>query len=432
MPPASRPRPPHDLPRRLAIALAVLVGPTAVWAAGLPREIYVAAFGLGGAVAAWGLLRGPGGAFASVALATGVLTVSLAAGDLLLRPVLAPRLYPRPLELLSRRWPPNPDLSRYPAGVRFDGMLHGDIAGMTGREEDREPRHVVWSTDARGFRNPPPPPEGPLDVVLLGDSFAAGSSTHDDELWVSQLREVHGLAALSLGVPGSPWGELLTLKSEAPGLALRPGTTIVWSLFTGNDLDDRYRDYTDVPEANDRLERTSVRFESFRKSSPLRRLWKARTDARLTVERAARDAGFLWVREYAERAQLGVAEIEAHPNHPRLVRVFAAMAAFAGERDLPVLVVVVPTKWETYAWWIDPAGAEASADPSGFARAARRLARDHGFAFLDLKPPLVDAARRAWQEEERFVWWRDDTHWNGRGQAVAAAAVVPLLSRRAR
>lgn len=423
--PSARPERPR-LSRRLCGAVALLAAPLALSAAGLPQDVYTPAW-IAGALLAAALLLGLGGSWMSNAsLAFAGLAAALVLADLTLRSPLGSSLFPR-TPFASFRWPDNPDLRRYRANGRYRGPAFGDLAGMTGREDDRDTHELVWSTDGRGLRNPPPPPGSPLDAILLADSFGAGTVTTDAELWVTRLRRDFGIEVYGIATPGGPWGELLNLGYELPGLELRPGATLLWALFTGNDLEDRYRDYLEPRERNGRVGRAAVRFDSFRNASPLRRLWEARFEEGLDVRRARHDPHFLWVDEYAQRSLRSAEAVRAHSNHPRLARVFEAMAGLARRRGLRVVVATIPTKWETYAWLLAPEAAHASRAPSGFSVAAEELARSQGFAFLDLKPALVAEARAAW-EEGAYVFWKDDTHWNGRGQEAAARAVAPLLS----
>lgn len=62
-------------------------------------------------------------------------------------------------------------------------------------------------------------------------------------------------------------------------------------------------------------------------------------------------------------------------------------------------------------------------EPSGFSVVLRGLCEQHGFLFLDLKPALAAASRRAYASSGALLWWYDDTHWNGHGQRAAAAAI---------
>ena len=88
------------------------------------------------------------------------------------------------------------------------------------------------------------------------------------------------------------------------------------------------------------------------------------------------------------------------------------------------MVVLIPTKGETYDWLLGDAAPEM---PGGFASVVSELSADAGFEFLDLLPPLRTAAREFHARDGSLLWWRDDTHWNGLGHAVAAETVASYL-----
>ena len=104
------------------------------------------------------------------------------------------------------------------------------------------------------------------------------------------------------------------------------------------------------------------------------------------------------------------------------------MRRLADERRLRVEVALVPSKEEVYAWALDGAPPWTSPEePSGFSAVLAGLCAGQGLRFLDLKPALVEASRRAYEESGALLWWRDDTHWNPAGQRVAASAAYEQL-----
>lgn len=104
------------------------------------------------------------------------------------------------------------------------------------------------------------------------------------------------------------------------------------------------------------------------------------------------------------------------------------MKRLADERRLSVSVALIPTKEEVYAWALDGAPPWTSAEePSGFSVVLAELCAGQGFRYLDLKPALVEASRRVYEESGALLWWRDDTQWNHVGQRVADAAVCEQL-----
>lgn len=93
--------------------------------------------------------------------------------------------------------------------------------------------YAVFESDPHGLRNPPEMwTRRPIELALVGDSFALGECVGDDETIAAALRR-RWPATVNLGYTGhSPLLELAALVEYGPGLA--PGTTL-W-LYFENDL----------------------------------------------------------------------------------------------------------------------------------------------------------------------------------------------------
>jgi alginate O-acetyltransferase complex protein AlgJ len=53
-------------------------------------------------------------------------------------------------------------------------------------------KRVMWETDELGFRNKPNSKDKPIDILLIGDSFIAGTSLDQDETLSEQLKRLSG------------------------------------------------------------------------------------------------------------------------------------------------------------------------------------------------------------------------------------------------
>src|SRR6187549_2051008 len=72
--------------------------------------------------------------------------------------------------------------------ARYDARSFGDLANMGNLRRMRIYRRETFTTDAYGFRNPPGLAEsGTTSVLLIGDSFSAGSGVHDKLTLAGQL-----------------------------------------------------------------------------------------------------------------------------------------------------------------------------------------------------------------------------------------------------
>jgi hypothetical protein len=134
---------------------------------------------------------------------------------------------------ISRHRPPN---------ERYELLLH-DVPEQLRSYPDAPAGYpsypVVLTSDVNGFRNPVVAIEGlreQYDVVVVGDSFVAGSHVSDDQAWTEMLRQQMGFSLYNLGVSGShPVTYLNNFLLQ--GRKLKPAT-VVLMLYEGNDFRD--------------------------------------------------------------------------------------------------------------------------------------------------------------------------------------------------
>jgi hypothetical protein len=376
-----------------------------------------------------------------IALAILSTCLAVALCDLVARPAVAWMIGERPRELSVHTWEPMPLVYRYDSNVRYRGKIYGDLAAMSLDKTLRRYRDFEFTTDAYGFRNDPATATARApDLILLGDSFGAGTGTSQDATWASLLARESGLAVYNLSIEGAgPWQEFVNLELEVGRVKPREGALVLWAIFAGNDLDDPYYPALNPAELpwQSRLQQLAFNFKKFRYRSPVRRVvtrasggaWAAREN--VVIRDLSDGRKILFYAPFARAAARTHAEVLSQPNFELLTATFAAMKHLADERRLRVAVALVPGKEEVYRWALEgaPAPAGDADSPSGFSRALADLSAQQGFAFLDLKPRMTDEARRAYLESGALLWWEDDIHWNDLGHRVAARIVQDELLR---
>jgi hypothetical protein len=288
---------------------------------------------------------------------------------------------------------------------------------------------VRFVTDGHGFRNLPSAAERENPLIVLGDSYAAGSSGSQDSMVGSILEAEYGLKNYNLAVGGhGPWQELVTLKLEYP--RLRGAKTVLWLLCSGNDLDDPVgADMT--ARVNGWWARTTLRAAIHFNRSPIRQMIVAGEDGSREFVHPLRFLGgrsMLFFVPYATAGYRSREQVLSHPNFQRFLAVFEDMTTFCDSNALHLRVVLIPSKEEVYSWVPeggDPWSTDAS--PSGFAQVLDVVCRSRNVEFLDLKRPFVEASRRLYEEDGELLYWRDDTHWNDAGQRLAAQLMYERL-----
>ena len=354
------------------------------------------------------------------------LCLFMTAFDLILRPLVGARLHYSPMNQHQRRLPTLPILGRWDPLVNFSGWVYGDLAAMTGDPSLRELRKMEFRTDALGFRNDTVPHQ--IDVVVLGDSFAAGAGVTQTATFAHTLAAHHGLSVYNLSYPGGPYEQYLNFSIEAPKLNLLPGTELIWTIYTGNDLEDAGGEIWDIQSLPWRTGTAAalVEYRTFRDRSPLRQIWSAllsrwRGISKDVLVRSLPEGGpMLFYGPQEAWGQRTRREVERHPNFPKLLTTFRAMKKTADRMKVRIAIIILPTKGEVYRQVLSPESPAADSQRSGFGEAVLSACEQISLACWDSKPYLREEARRLFAASKELLWWRDDTHINDSGHQALA------------
>lgn len=298
-------------------------------------------------------------------------------------------------------------------------------------------RSYVFKTDSYGLRNDSTEgsqTQGPLDLIMLGDSFGAGADTTQDETWTSILSQKYHLHTYNLSMSeSSPWHELMNLKIESKRRRMDDKTIVLWAMFSGNDLDDPYGDELSPSVSHRWWQSVSVSLLKFQSLSPIRSVaglfwYRIEHPIKPVVARRLPSGTELLFRpRYQIAVERTYDQVKKQPHYPKLIAVMDEMKRFTDAEHLSVVVVLVPAKEEVYSWILNGATTAADDATSGFSQAVAECCKADDLTFLDLKPLFVHEARREFEQSGQLLWWSDDTHWNGRGQELAASVVYSQL-----
>lgn len=362
------------------------------------------------------------------------LCLALPAMDLALRPLIGHRLHYTPSNIVSRKLPRLPILGRWDANVDLSMASYGDLAALAGEAGYREPRRIAFRTDAFGFRNSST--EGPIDVLVLGDSFGAGMGTTDDKVFARLIETRYGRRTYNLSYPGGPYDQLINFMIESPRLTFSPHAVVIWTLYTGNDLDDsggETWEYNELPWKG-ALGEWQVRYRTFRNRSPLNQWmeavrWRVKGRNGGVIVRdlpAGRPVLFQDRHEaWGTRARI---DVETHTNFVKLERSLGTMKGLVEKRGLGLIVLIFPTKGEVYRWVLDQREPRSDDErPSGFSDAVLAACGRLVLRCVDVKPGLIKEARRLYEDTGALLWWRDDTHLGEKGHEAAATLIAGEL-----
>ena len=361
------------------------------------------------------------------------ISMSFAAVDLSLRPMIQPRLF-GPREMFMYTWAPMPSLWRYGPNLSFRGTVTGDLASR----DYRERRQETFETDSYGFRNDPEQAwkaqKGTTDLILLGDSFGVGVGTTQAQTWASLFESKYGLHTYNLSMAGSgPWHELMNLKIACPRLHCDEGTIVLWALFAGNDLQDPISDALEPSLSDSWSQHLAVSLTTFRNMSPVRNVMDLLTNndheskQPVIVRDLPNGAKLIFRTRYVRAVRLSYDQVRLHPHYPKLVAVLREMKKFSDSQHFSVVVVMIPAKEEVYSSILSGESEPGDKQPSGFSQAVQELCQRDGLPYLDLKPFFLDEANKEFARSGELLWWSDDTHWNDRGHALAASIVNDRL-----
>jgi hypothetical protein len=398
---------------------------------------------------------GPKRGFASflgnIALAMLGVGVALGLMELLLR------TYPNLVPPLVRT---NPPVRRAQAfqdetyDVRLsDGDLYfwmrGSIVPLP-IDKDRVIARVHLVTDAYGFRNSLPE-KATYGIVAVGDSYTQGHNVAYP--WPQRLAEYTGIDVLNLGEGDTgPQAQLDALRKY--GLKKRP-QWVIMAYFEGNDL----HDVETYDQANPFI---LTRFGKYLLVQSIA-AWRGRRQegANTTVAPVYRypitvtingiDLEMAFVSSYVAWLSTGRDVIESSQNY-RIAREAILHARELSEgADARFLLVLLPSKEHVYLPYINAADTLTRVfadvpmierDEAGFLqftseRATPELTRqnmddqarlladfcaENQMRFLDLTPIFQEEAGTGAE-----LYYPYDTHWNQRGQDLAAHTIAGYL-----
>ena len=340
-------------------------------------------------------------------------------------------------------------------GVRLNGS--SDFVEIQLEDDERLGYRVVahtGGTDAWGFRNAERPER--VDVFCMGDSQTWGTNITREQAWPAALARRTERSVYNTGTGG--WGVLqyLQLLDEALELEAR---LLVVCLYFGNDLADAHRFASLEPFARfrdaelDYPDEVTGFLEPKRSPNQLvglvdgllansRVLWKVTNTIKERLRTTPALADHYWRDpdsvEYTEGAihtwftpgkRRGVLELSI-PGIADGLRIsgeaYAELAQRCADAQLPLAVVLLPTK--EYAYWrlLDERSHELAEALGGAGRAEQR-AREAVRALLDpLELRVIDPLPEMLQalRDDRPLWPAySDGHIDAAGSELVAAVV---------
>lgn len=324
---------------------------------------------------------------------------------------------------------------KYSQGLRYAPnvvdtieMPCGDLASLDPylARSVREPRTVHFKTDSRGFRDDEE--FGDQHYVLAGDSFIVGNGTDQADTLSSVLQKEFDVRNYSVAFPGDPadyYRNLEELLHEHPA-SVRAGIFF----YEGND----FFGTSELPPKKDVM--------SKRWAAVLDGYDKFRAEILGRWPRTFRYSKFIY--QFTRRLEsevirredhsisvydIGAAKMAFLDDHSTIAMapsVFDIAAPSPSLMPSVACAFLIPTKFRVYREWLPPALREKVSEVSPSVAALQKIFDPYHIPVVDLTPLLVDEARKL-LPENKYVYWRDDSHWNGNGTRSVGAAVARCL-----
>lgn len=339
---------------------------------------------------------------------------------------------------------PNVTSSGYTYGARY--TTKSLLKSPTMVNSVLELKHVSHIVDEHGFRETTSLEQS--HIFALGDSFTFGALIDQDKTWVELLEKTIGESIYNLGIPGmSPRQELFILEYvlETKKPPYIKNGHLLWMILD-NDLQDDYRTFAPItrPSSFDgTIVRTLISIPGqVRESSVINRFLTNRLTAELPRKDTDNDTPRYvvdgvrlnkWFPLYysdqhgASMFNQGVINniikedrdesyVKNHPNRPLLDQTFDEMAALSKKHGFKVTVLIVPLASRLYAKYFE--NFPQILEESHFINYLVDRANRSGFDVVNLYQLMKPYAA------EEFLYWRDDDHWNERGNEVAAEIIA--------
>lgn len=311
---------------------------------------------------------------------------------------------------------------------------YGNLSNLGNLRDQRVYRPQVFTTDRFGFRNTAQLERGGVRALVVGDSFVAGYGLSDHETLSAQLNARTGVSFYNAG---GPYAYLDTVRSLKVRLGVgRIDVIVVWTESEPIAQLQAAEAQATQPHWQARLLTTVFGESGGRVRQFLRGWWftsplkivaqkgfvaisndriQPNVYAKLVVERHLENGEtILFLPTDVEAFQR---HRDVQPAHDYLRWLTTEMAA-EGVRPL---VVLVPHKYSVYYPLIADAHSVSGDAVHPLGELEGRL-RQSGVEVMDLTPLLRTRAREE-LAAGRYLYWRDDTHWNGLGVGIAAEAI---------
>jgi len=336
-------------------------------------------------------------------------------------------------------------------------MLYGDLYALGLRhtyddiEKIKEPREIIFKTDSNGFRNNYEINDS--EIILSGDSFIFASATSQEDMPSSLLSKKIKKRVSNIAFPGHPEHyEKLLIKYKKE---YSKDTPILVFYFEGNDFVQKNSNINKADNiSKNKTDNISKNKKSYNLKDILLKIdnyynfLEFKKDKYLNIIYPSNQVFFRLIRKESYKINFKIRELikeKIFNKTKKYIRVktfnlFTKEIGFLKEymdlkysenfenyvfKDADLIkqikgVYFIPTKYRVYSSFLG-----ISLNNNAF-NSLKKSYSLLGIPVYDLTPSLVRRANEISSKKE-FVFWRDDSHWNGAGIDAAMDKVADTL-----
>lgn len=316
----------------------------------------------------------------------------------------------------------NPHFDVYDKNQAVTYTSYGDLGFVF---NDRQNREITLFTDQFGNPNRTNQNEKSNGIFILGDSFSSPGAVSFNQLFPQIVSQSSRKQVYNFSQPGySPWQEFIWFKSQVKNITKCENQTVVWQLFSGNDLTDYYDDYDQIDQLKiSMFSRLSMLINGIRYRDKMHLLWSgefAENDSERYRELIRTDIvnghKYYFREKYVTNASLSLADVQDHYNAEAFKKTLQQALEYFAVNNVHVIILLIPTKYEVLNH-VD--------QQSGFSQYVQRTLerQNKPYTFIDAKTALIQESDYLLEHHGSTVFWRDDTHLNPEGHKVLAKLI---------
>lgn len=303
---------------------------------------------------------------------------------------------------------------------KFGDLYKIDDAKISKKELVKQPRKMRFITDNYGFRNNKYTLEE-SEIILVGDSLIIGHGNTQEDIPANQLSEISSLKVASIAYVGDPDHYEIFVKDHFN--ILNKNSKIILFYFEGNDF---YENKDIHIPLNILLRKKYLHMEVNKDRILFRKIYSKKNTFTRKIRTITHSINrkLIYVDQLSkvEYHKVGNKYMAFHKNYSNRQN---ETYIFKNSEILNKIIAVflIPPKSKTYAKFIN----------KNFSNERFLFLKDKYNAFdipvIDLTELLTKKADDLLRDD-KYIYWRDDTHWNSLGIKISMECVNNFIKSK--